>query len=212
MGGANTQPHREGFGWQYAPGEPYTPPEPEPEPEMADLVVVTDFIPNLSVELKYATEDNFTHQVIYDFHTLYLRYGTVKKLAQAQRELNELGYGLLVWDGFRPVSAQWVLWQVCPDPAFVSHPERGRRAHCRGNAVDLTLIDLSTGQEVEMPTGFDSFTPRADRDYSDCTQASAEHALLLEEIMERCGFVGYSAEWWHFTDTDDYPVEESFEQ
>ena len=190
-------------------GTPYTPPEPEvPEPE--ELVRVVEYIPNIAVELKYATADNFTGQVIYDFHEVWLRYGTVEKLALAQAKLNELGWGLLIWDGFRPVSAQWALWRVCPDPAYVSHPETGRRAHCRGNAVDVTLIDLESGQMLEMPTGFDCFTAQADRDYSDCTATAAENARLLEQVMESCGFTGYWSEWWHYTDSDDYPVETEF--
>ena len=66
------------------------------------------------------------------------------------------------------------------------------------------------GQELEMPTGFDDFSSKADRDYSDCTQDAAAHAQLLEILMEKHGFQGYSKEWWHFTDTDEYPVEEYF--
>lgn len=192
--------------------EPTEPPAEEPTqpPENQDLVLVTDFIPGVCVELAYATEQNFTGQTIYEFTECYLRYGTVKKLKLAAEELAEQGLGILIWDGFRPVAAQQKLWDVCPDAAFVSHPVTGYRAHCRGNAVDLTLVDLQTGEELEMPTGFDVFTALADRDYSDCTQTAAENARLLEEVMQKHGFTPYSAEWWHFTDMTDYPVDEDF--
>ena len=191
------------------PTEPPT--ELPTEPENEELVRVTDYIPSVREELAYATGENFTGQQIYDFYNAYLRYGTVKKLAQVCAELETQGLGILIWDGFRPVSAQAALWDICPDPKYVSHPVKGTRAHCRGNAVDLTLVDLETGEKLEMPTGFDDFSARADRDYGDCPDAAAENARLLESIMKKHGFKPYSAEWWHYTDTDSYPVAEDFE-
>ncbi|MBP3674351.1 MAG: M15 family metallopeptidase [Oscillospiraceae bacterium] len=186
------------------------PTEAPAEPEDEDLVLVTDYIPGIRVALAYATEHNFTGQTIYEFTEAYLRYGTVKKLKPACEDLAQQGLGLLIWDGFRPVAAQQRLWDICPDPTFVSHPATGNRAHCRGSAVDVTLVDLETGAELEMPTGFDDFSKLADRDYSDCSGEAAKNAQLLEEVMEKYGFMPYSAEWWHFSDTDDYPVEEEF--
>ena len=184
---------------------------PTEPPKDEDLVRVSDFIPTAREQLRYATEDNFTGKQIYDFYDAYLRYGTVKKLAAACAELEPLGLGILIWDGFRPVSAQAALWAVCPDPRYVSHPVTGTRAHCRGNAVDLTLIDLEAGERCLMPTDFDVFSDLADRDYSDCDPEAAANARLLESVMERHGFKPYRAEWWHFTDTESYPVEEEFE-
>ena len=186
-------------------------PEPTEPPAEEDLVRVRDFVPEIREELAYATEQNFTGQQIYDFYNAYLRYGTVKKLAQVSAELEEQGLGLLIWDGFRPVSAQQALWEVCPDARYVSHPVTGTRAHCRGNAVDLTLVNLLTGEKLTMPTGFDDFSALADRNYSDCTEEAAQNAELLEKAMEKHGFTGYSKEWWHFTDTKSYPVEETFQ-
>lgn len=196
---------------------PTEPPTEEPTeaptepPEDEDLVRIRDHIPGIREELAYATGDNFTGQKIYDFYNAYLRYGTVKKLIAVCEELEEQGLGILIWDGFRPVSAQAALWEVCPDPLFVSHPVTGTRTHCRGGAVDLTLVDLETGEKLVMPTGFDVFSDLADRDYSDCSPAAAANACLLETVMEKHGFKPFWAEWWHFTDTDDYPVEEEFQ-
>lgn len=182
-----------------------------PEPEDEELVKVIDYIPGIRQELAYATTDNFVSQRIYDFTDAYLRYGTVKKLAKVCEELAEQGIGLKIWDGFRPVAAQEALWNICPDPTYVSDPKTGTRSHCRGSAVDVTLVDLETGEELPVPTEFDDFTAYADRDYSDCSAVKAQNATLLEKTMEKHGFKPYSAEWWHFTDTDEYPVEEYFD-
>ena len=184
-------------------------PEPQPEPVPEDFVSVTDWIPGVRTELRYATDNNFTHQVIYDFSGAYLRYGTVQKLAAAQTALEAEGYSLLIWDAFRPVSAQFKLWEICPDPAYVANPEKGYSSHSRGSTVDLTLVTLD-GEPVEMPTDFDDFTALADRDYSDVSDEAAANARLLEDAMTAAGFKPYSAEWWHYSDTDSYPVEESF--
>ena len=191
---------------------PVPKPEPEPAPEPEEpadeaLVAVTDYIPSIFVELKYATEDNFTGQVIYDFTDARLRYGTVKKLARVQAALLEQGYSLKIWDACRPVSAQFALWEVCPDPVYVANPNKGCSSHSRGNTVDVTLV-LSDGTEVEMPTGFDDFSTLADRDYSDVPEPARSNALLLEDAMSGQGFKCYSGEWWHFTDEDSYPVAE----
>ena len=192
------------------PTEP--PAEAPTEPPAAEeLVRIRDFIPGIREDLAYASEANFTGKKIYDFYNAYLRYGTVQKLSAVCEELEPLGLGILIWDGFRPESAQAALWEICPDPSYVSHPVTGTRAHCRGNAVDLTLYDLATGEPLPMPTAFDDFSTLADRDYSDCDPVAAENARLLESLMEKHGFKPYKAEWWHFTDTDSYPVEENFQ-
>ena len=184
-------------------------PETLPEPGDADFVRVRDYIPDLVVELKYATEDNFTGQVIYGFREAYLRYGTVKKLMAVQEELRQQKLSLKIWDAFRPTDAQFALWEACPDSRYVANPNRTFSAHSRGNTVDVTLVDVN-GEEIEMPTGFDDFSALADRDYGDCAFDAMLNALLLEQTMERHGFSGYKSEWWHFTDKDSYPVEETF--
>ncbi len=180
------------------------------EPADEDLVRVIDYIPGIQQEAAYATENNFTGQPIYDFTDIYLRYGTVKKLARVCVALEAQGLGLKLWDGFRPVSAQFQLWEVCPDPTYVANPTTGYSSHSRGNTVDLTLVYLE-GSELEMPTGFDDFSALADRDYSDCPETAAENARLLQSTMTLHGFTGYFGEWWHFSDTKSYPVEKDFQ-
>lgn len=183
---------------------------PVPEPAEDSFVDICEFIPEIYVELKYASEDNFTGQVIYDFSTPYLRYGTVKKLIKVQEELGAMGLYLKIWDGFRPVSAQFTLWEVYPDPTYVANPTVGYSSHSRGNTVDLTVVD-ERGRELVMPTGFDDFTSLADRNYSDCGDEEAANAKLLQDIMEKHGFSAYFGEWWHYSDTQQYPVETCFD-
>ena len=185
------------------------PPIPTSPESDAVFVRVLDYIPTASQELRYATEDNFTGKQIYDFYEAYLRWGTVQKLMLVSEELAQQGLYLKIWDGFRPVSAQFALWEACPNPTYVANPETGCSSHSRGNTVDLTLVD-ETGQELEMPTGFDDFSLLANRDYSDCTETAAANALLLEETMKKHGFTPYYGEWWHFSDSQSYPVEKEF--
>ena len=193
------------------PTEPETVSTLPPEPESDEVFVrVLDYIPTASQQLMYAAESNFTGQVIYDFTEAYLRWGTVKKLQLVCEDLAQMDLYLKIWDGFRPVSAQFTLWEVCPDPTYVANPNKGYSSHSRGNTIDLTLVDAN-GQELEMPTGFDDFSPKADRNYSDCTETAANNAQLLEILMEKHGFTGYFGEWWHFSDVTSYPVETVFE-
>ncbi len=179
------------------------PPKETPAPE--DLVRVADYIPDIYIELRYASENNFTGSVIYDFDEAYLRYGTVQKLAAAQDTLSQAGFALKIWDAFRPVQAQFTLWEVCPDPNYVADPRSSYSGHSRGDTVDVTLV-RADGSAVEMPTDFDDFSPLADRDYADVPSAAAENAELLESAMTQAGFNAYYNEWWHFSDAAAYSV------
>lgn len=185
--------------------EPTPEPTPTPEPEDGDLVVVQDWIPTIFVELRYATPNNFTGRVIYDFTQAQLRYGTVKKLARVQEALLREGYSLKIWDAYRPVHAQFRLWEICPNSAYVANPNTGYSSHSRGNTVDLTLV-RQDGTEIEMPSDFDEFSAIADRNYGDVSQAARDNVMRLENAMQAEGFVGYSAEWWHFSDGTFYDV------
>ena len=180
-----------------------------PEPEDSEFVKVVEYIPGIVVELKYSTQDNFVGEVIYDFSDAWLRYGTVKKLRDAQNELVELGFGIKIWDAFRPVTAQFTLWEKVPNARYVANPNTGYSSHSTGNTVDVTLVD-SNGIELEMPSGFDDFSALADRAYWDVSEIAAENSLLLENVMTHAGFVPYTAEWWHYSDTAYYSPETTF--
>ncbi len=117
---------------------------------------------------------------------------------------------LCIWDSFRSARAQDRLWAACPDANYVADPSNGYWGHTQGNKVDITLVTLE-GETVEMPSGFDAFTPAADRDYSDVSEQAAANARMLEDVMYKNGFLGYEKEWWHYSDIESYPPALDFE-
>ena len=172
----------------------------------SDLVPVADYAPTVYVDLKYAGADNFMGQAVYDFQEPLLRRGTARRLARAQALLLAQGYSLKIWDAWRPLSAQFRMWQVCPDDDYVADPTHGGSSkHNRGSAVDVTLV-TAAGADLPMPTAFDDFAAVPDRDYGKYPPKAAAHARILEAAMTAAGFVAYYNEWWHFNDRDPYPV------
>lgn len=179
-----------------------------------DLVEVKRLIPTIKLDIRYATPENFTKHTVYPSAKCYLRHKTVLKLREVQKELETLGLGLKIFDGYRPRSIQKTFWALVPDERYVANPEKGSK-HNRGAAVDLTLIDLSTGQELSMPSAFDDFTTKAHRDYKAMNSTDARNCKLLELIMVKHDFEPLPTEWWHFDDKDwqlydliDIPFEE----
>lgn len=176
----------------------------EKEPEDYEYVLVNKYIPDIYVELMYATDNNFTGVRIYDFTDAYLRYGTVKKLAQVQKELKQQGYSLKIWDAYRPFEAQQKLWEVYPDPNYVANPANGMKKHNLGGTVDITMV-AADGSIIPMPTEFDDFSLKADRNYSDIDNEEAvNNVMILQNAMENNGFTGYQGEWWDYSDTVEY--------
>ena len=176
----------------------------EKEPEDDEYVLVNKYIPDIYVELMYATDNNFTGVRIYDFTDAYLRYGTVKKLANVQKERKEQGYSLKIWDAYRPFEAQQKLWEVYPDPNYVANPANGMKKHNLGGTVDITMV-AADGSVISMPTEFDDFSLKADRDYSDIEDEEAvKNVMILQNAMENNGFTGYQGEWWDYSDTVEY--------
>ena len=176
----------------------------EKEPEDDEYVLVNKYIPDIYVELMYATDNNFTGVRIYGFTDAYFRYGTVKKLANVQKELKEQGYSLKIWDAYRPFEAQQKLWEVYPDPNYVANPANGMKKHNLGGTVDITMV-AADGSIIPMPTEFDDFSLKADRNYSDIDNEEAvNNVMILQNAMENNGFTGYQGEWWDYSDTVEY--------
>ena len=176
----------------------------EKEPEDDEYVLVNKYIPDIYVELMYATDNNFTGVRIYDFTDAYLRYGTVKKLANVQKELKEQGYSLKIWDAYRPFEAQQKLWEVYPDPNYVANPADGMKKHNLGGTVDITMV-AADGSIIPMPTEFDDFSLKADRNYSDIDNEEAvNNVMILQNAMENNGCTGYQGEWWDYSDMVEY--------
>ncbi|MDO0822351.1 CapA family protein [Desulfosporosinus nitroreducens] len=163
--------------------------------QKTDFVDIQQIIPNIELDIKYATTDNFTHSKLYDSPQALLRQGTAEKLKKVADEVGEKGYRLKIWDAYRSPDAQFAMWKLIPDRRYIADPYKGYSNHSRGSAVDLTLVDKQ-GNELPMPTSFDNFTEEAAR--------SNKNAKYLREAMVKHGFKPLATEWWHFDDKDAY--------
>jgi len=183
-----------------------------------ELVNVKDIIPNIEIDLKYATIDNFTDQKLYTTDECYLALGAITQLQLVQDSLRNIhlhndinypdGLGIKVWDGYRPRSVQYLMWEILPDPQYVANPATGS-SHNRGGAIDLTLIDFATKEELELPTAFDHFGEEADHSYTNLPEHVIANRELLRNLMtELGGFSLYSAEWWHYkyVPSNEFPL------
>jgi len=163
---------------------------------MYKLVDIKDCSLSICVDLKYATVDNFTGQIIYNFNNCLLLKETALQLLDVQTELETMGLGLKIWDGFRPMSIQRKLWDLFPDERYVADPRKGGR-HTRGTSVDVTLV-TKEGDELPMPSVFDDFSEKAHLDYMGAADEEIKNRDLLQKVMKNHGFVGLPTEWWHF--------------
>ena len=169
-----------------------------PPGKVVDVVDIKEVNPRIVVDMKYASEDNFAKKRLYDSNTCFLRKSTAVKLDSVQKELEKMNLGLKVWDCYRPLAVQRIFWEILPDERYVANPKNGSR-HNRASAVDVTLVD-SQGRELQMPTGFDDFTPRADHHYPDLPDRVIRNRKLLKGLMEKAGFIPLPEEWWHYDD------------
>ncbi len=171
-----------------------------------DLVELLKMDNTFIIDIKYATNDNFTKKVIYPSAKCILHKNTAAKLIKANNEFKKLGYTIKIFDAYRPHSAQKILWDAASDKSYVADPKKGSN-HNRGAAVDLTLVD-KWGNELSMPSNYDEFTKRARLDYMDCSEEEINNRELLGRIMVKYGFNRIRSEWWHFDDTDakKYPI------
>lgn len=174
-----------------------------------DLVEIVRVDPTVKLDVRYATANNFLGRPVYRQARAFLQREAADALARASARLREQGYGVVVFDGYRPWSVTKIFWDETPVEKrdFVADPAKGSR-HNRGCAVDLTLYDLKTGAQVEMPSGYDEFTERAAPDYGGGTAESRRLRDLLRAAMEAEGFTVYEHEWWHFDYRSwrEYPI------
>lgn len=165
-----------------------------------ELVEVQKINPNIRIELRYATPDNFTGKIIYQNACCLLRPAVAGRLSRVQKRLEKEGYGLKIWDAYRPSSAQKALWDATPPKRrrYVAPPWKGSK-HSRGAAVDVTLVDLN-GNGLRMPTEFDAFNIRARSSYPNLPKEAIRNRTILHNAMKAEGFIPASGEWWHFSD------------
>lgn len=167
-----------------------------PSQKLEEIIKV---IPSVKLDIKYATKDNFSGIAVYNQARAFARKPVVSALANVQKELAKKGLGLKIFDAYRPYAVTVKFWKVTPidKKEFVANPKTGSR-HNRGCAVDLTLIDLKTGKELEMPTPYDSFAKEASPTYEDIPAQQKQNRNLLIAVMESNGFKVIKNEWWHF--------------
>lgn len=151
----------------------------------------------IPIDIRYATSDNFMKKPLYPVAKACLRAPAARALVAVNRELATRGLGIKVYDAYRPYRVTEAMWEPIKNPDFVADPAKGSR-HNRGAAVDLTLIDLRTGNEVAMPTGYDDFTERAAHAFTDLPPEALANRALLRDVMVKHGFDPLPSEWWHY--------------
>ncbi len=163
------------------------------------LTDLTQLDSRIKFEIRYATGDNFLSTPVYSSAQAFLQRPAALALQRAHRELMKQGYGLLVFDAYRPWYVTKIFWDATPADKheFVADPAKGSR-HNRGCAVDLTLYELKTGKEVEMTGVYDEMSERSYPRYAGGTAEQRAHRDLLRSAMEKQGFKVFESEWWHF--------------
>lgn len=174
------------------------------------LIELVKLDPAIKLDMRYATANNFTGRVLYDQARAFLASAAAQAVARASKSAQADGFGLTIFDAYRPWRVTKQLWDATPagpKKNYVANPKRGSK-HNRGCAVDLSLHDLKTVMLVEMPSEFDDFSEKAHRDYIAASPAAIANRARLQRYLEAEGFVGLSNEWWHFdfTGWQDYPV------
>jgi len=175
------------------------PPEETGDFRADDLVEVVTLDPTLQLDVRYASADNFLRTPIYPEARVFLQRPAAEAVVRANAALRAHGYGLRLFDGYRPWYVTQLFWDATPSEMrdFVADPSQGSR-HNRGSAVDLTLYDLQTGLEVPMPSGYDDFSERAHPNFAGGTPEQRAARDLLRRTMEAEGFTVHDREWWHF--------------
>lgn len=176
------------------------------KPDLVDLIKVD---PTLKLDIHYASDNNFLGTPLYTEARAFLQRPAAEAVVRANRKLHQQGYGLLIFDGYRPWFVTKIFWEATPPAqhSYVADPAQGSR-HNRGCAVDLTMYDLKTGQPISMPSSYDEFSESAHADYAGGTAEERTHRELLRRTMEAEDFFVCPNEWWHFDHKDwrQYPI------
>lgn len=193
--------------------------------DSSGFVVLADYVPHAIQEIRYHSSYNFIGERVdgYEEPVALVTLEAARALKAASNELFVMGYKLKIFDAYRPVRAvkHFVLWGIEDQdlrmkPFF--YPDLPKRelfsrgyiakqsSHSRGSAIDLTLLDMKTGKEVDMGSPFDYFSVESHPDYKGITEDQYENRMMLRNVMIRNGFEPYECEWWHFVLKDEpYP-------
>jgi zinc D-Ala-D-Ala dipeptidase len=187
-----------------------SPPREQGTFRKSELVELVKLDPTIKLDIRYAGTNNLLGTPLYTQARAFLQKPAAEALVRANHELEQHGYGLMIHDGYRPWYVTKIFWDATPNDkkVFVANPKEGSK-HNRGCAVDLSLYDLKTGKEVEMPSGYDEMTKRAYADYPGGTPEEQARRALLRHAMEKQGFTVYPEEWWHFDykDWKEYSIQ-----
>lgn len=162
-----------------------------------ELINLATFVPGLVLDIRYATTNNFTGERIYTLARAYARKPVAEALKKVQAELKPQGLGIKVFDAYRPYKATVKFYEVYHDTTYVASPYKGSR-HNRGCALDITVIDLKTGEDLKMPTGYDSFKKEAWPSTPVKDPEIRKNRTLLINVMKKYGFKVNGSEWWHY--------------
>lgn len=174
-----------------------------------EIVPIRHLIPDIGLDLRYSTTNNFTNQKLYTIDEAYLSIGAINRLKLVHDSLKNItnydgvnypqGLGIKIFDGYRPRAVQYLMFEIFPNPVYVADPSSGS-IHNRGGAVDVSIIDMETRQEIPMPTEFDWFGPEAWHTNMDLPpNIIANRTLLFNMMQDVGGFSPYNSEWWHYT-------------
>ncbi len=168
-----------------------------------NLVKLDTIKDGFKYDIRYAATNNFLKEAFYDCAACYLRSEVAEALKKANHYFCEKGYKILLYDCYRPVSAQKKMWKAFPNPQYVANPFTSGSVHNRGAAVDISLVKLD-GTPVDMGTDHDFFGPEAHIDNKNLPQDVLQNRVLLQEGMRKFGFETIRTEWWHFNYKKNY--------
>ncbi len=176
-----------------------TPPTEKGNFRNSDLVELVKLDPSLNLDIRYAKTNNFLGKAVYSEARAFLQRPAAEAVVKVNQEFKLLGYRLLIFDGYRPWSVTKIFWDLTSveNKKFVADPSKGSR-HNRGCAVDLSLYEIISGKEVEMPGEYDEMSERSYPEYKGGTEEQRRMRDLLRSKMEANGFSVYEFEWWHF--------------
>ena len=164
--------------------------------KLVDLKKLDD---EFQLDIRYASTNNFMRSKFYKNERAFFNMSAANKLIEAKNDLKELGYGIIIYDAYRPWFVTKMFWEGTPENLkhFVANPENGS-SHNKGCAIDIGLYDIETGKSIVMISGYDEFTERAYPNYMGGSKKQRDIRDMLIQVMERNDFTVYEYEWWHF--------------
>ena len=187
-----------------------------------DFIDIKEYIPSIVIDLKYASNDNFTGHIVngYESPKCLLTIEAARSLRYIQTILNKSGYSLKIYDAYRPqrsvnhfinwsknlsdtINKRYYYPNLAKSILFKLGYIASKSSHSRGSTVDLTLVDITSGKEVDMGSPYDFFGLESSHDYKNISNTQKNNRKFLLDIMTNNGFSSYPKEWWHYTLYDE---------